>query len=66
VWISGGVARLPGIADRFRASLGVPVHLFDPLAAFPVTCDAPLPFAPALAVAAGLALENLTLAPVHP
>lgn len=66
VWISGGVARLPGIADRFRASLGVPVHLFDPLAAFPVTSDAPLPFAPALAVAAGLALENLTLAPVRP
>ena len=66
VWISGGVARLPGIADRFRASLGVPVHLFDPLAAFPVTSDAPLPFAPALAVAAGLALENLALAPVRP
>jgi Tfp pilus assembly PilM family ATPase len=66
VWISGGVARLPGIAERFRAALGVPVHLFDPLAPFPATGDAPLPFAPALAVAAGLALENLTLAPVHP
>jgi Tfp pilus assembly PilM family ATPase len=66
VWISGGVARLPGIAERFRVALGVPVHLFDPLAPFPATVDAPLPFAPALAVAAGLALENLTLAPVHP
>lgn len=66
VWISGGVARLPGIAERFRAALGVPVHLFDPLAPFPATGDAPLPFAPALAVAAGLALENLTIAPVHP
>jgi Tfp pilus assembly PilM family ATPase len=64
VWISGGVARIPGIAERFRAALSVPVHLFDPLASFPATGE--FPFAPALAVAAGLALENLTLAPVHP
>ena len=66
VWISGGIARLPGITERFRASLGVPVHLFDPLAPFPSTSHAPFPFAPPVAVAAGLALENLTLAPVRP
>ena len=64
VWISGGIARLPGLAERFRAALGVPAHLFDPLASF--ASAAPLPFAPPLAVAAGLALENLTLAPVRP
>ncbi|HEX8361200.1 MAG TPA: hypothetical protein VF613_13890 [Longimicrobium sp.] len=64
VWISGGIARLPGIVERFRAALGVRVHLFDPLAAFPTTT--PLPFAPPLAVAAGLALEMLALAPVRP
>lgn len=66
VWISGGVARLPGIEERFRSSLGVPVHLFDPFVPFPSATGAPLPFTPALAVAAGLALENLTLAPVRP
>lgn len=66
VWISGGIARLPGIAERFRAALGVRVHLFDPLAAFPSTTDGPLPFAPPLAVAAGLALEMLSLAPAQP
>ncbi len=64
VWISGGIARLPGIVERFRGALGVRVHLFDPLAAFPAAT--PLPFAPPLAVAAGLALELLALAPVHP
>ncbi len=60
VWISGGIARLPGIAERFRASLGVPVHLFDPLAPFDRSA-APPPLPAALAVAAGLALETLTL-----
>jgi Tfp pilus assembly PilM family ATPase len=31
LWISGGSARLPGLAARLSDLLGIPVLLFDPL-----------------------------------
>jgi type IV pilus assembly protein PilM len=32
LWVSGGSARLPGLAAKLSEALGSPVHLFDPLA----------------------------------
>jgi Tfp pilus assembly PilM family ATPase len=32
MWVSGGAARLPGLAVRLGELLGIPVALFDPFA----------------------------------
>lgn len=62
LWISGGIARLPAIADRFHEALGIPVERFDPLSEYDASAAAGAgdPFGPALAVAMGLALESLS------
>lgn len=67
VWLSGGIARLDGLAQRLGDALGVSVDPFDPYRHFPAgSADgSDGAFGPAAAIAMGLALESLSLAPVR-
>lgn len=61
VWISGGSARLPGLAARLSELLGNPVHLFNPLEHFsgaPRGGNAPS-IGPHFAQAFGLSLRSV-------
>ncbi len=59
IWISGGTARLPGLAARIGELIGTPTLLFDPLEktrpAHGSTSGAP---GPQYAQALGLALRT--------
>jgi type IV pilus assembly protein PilM len=58
LWVSGGAARLPGLADRLGELLGVPVTLFDPLANAPVAENGGAAGGPQFAQAFGLSLRT--------
>jgi type IV pilus assembly protein PilM len=57
LWISGGSARLPGLADQLGELLGTPAELFDPLKRMPAMPNSGAP-APQFAQAYGLALRT--------
>lgn len=61
VWLCGGGARIPGLADALSGALGTPVHVFDPAPAL-----GGLPgdgFGPALVPAIGAAMQALSRDP---
>lgn len=60
LWISGGSARLPGLAARLAELLGIPVHLFNPFHANggPADESHPTGAGPQFAQALGLALRT--------
>jgi Tfp pilus assembly PilM family ATPase len=60
LWISGGSARLPGIAIRIADMLGMPVEVFNPLEELlgPADGTAPRTAGPQFAQAYGLAMRT--------
>ncbi len=62
IYLVGGVARYPGVADLLREELAIPTEVLDPFSIFPPGADAAVKrLAPhtGAAVAAGLALRGV-------